>query len=129
MFSTLLTGGSMLDDPFERRRAERRYAMNFLDFEIVSAEGEILGRGLARTLNVSETGLLLETGQFFEPGQLLRITLGLENALVQLTGRVAHSRPCDDDLCTTGVHFVEFDQASLRTYIRYFKALHITTQS
>ena len=113
----------MLDDPFERRRAERRYAMNFLDYEIVSPEGETLGRGLARTLNVSETGLLLETGQFFEPGQLLRITMGLENDLVQLTGRVAHSRPRDDDLCTTGVHFVEFDQAKPADFPPLFRDL------
>ena len=118
----------MLDDPFERRRAERRYAMNFLDYEIVSPAGETIGRGLARTLNVSATGLLLETGQFFEPGQLLRITLGLENDLVQLTGRVAHSRPLDDDLCTTGVQFVEFDPAEQKTYQRYFEALRMASQ-
>ena len=118
----------MLDDPFERRRAERRYAMNFLDYEVISAEGETIGRGLARTLNVSTTGLLLETGQFFEPGQLLRITLGLESDLVQLTGRVAHSQPRDDELCTTGVHFVEFDQASQQIYRRYFETLRQAPQ-
>jgi hypothetical protein len=119
----------MLDDPFERRRAERRYAMNFLDYEIVSPLGETLGRGLARTLNVSATGLLLETGRCFEPGQLLRITLGLENALVQLIGRVAHSQPLDDELCTTGVQFVEFNPSEQKTYQRYFEALREATQS
>lgn len=113
----------MLNDPFERRRAERRSAMNFLDYEIVSSDGETLGRGLARTLNVSATGLLLETGQFFEPGQLLRITLGLENDLVALTGRVAHSQPLDDDLCSTGVQFVEFAEADQQVFRRHFKML------
>jgi len=118
----------MLDDPFERRRAERRYAMNFLDYAIVSPAGETLGRGLARTVNVSATGLLLETGQFFEAGQLLRITLGLENDLVQLTGRVTHSQPLDNDLCTTGVQFVEFDQTDQQTYRHYYDALRKATQ-
>lgn len=113
----------MLDDPFERRRAERRYAMNFLDYEIVSPEGETIGRGLARTLNVSASGLLLETGQFFEPGQLLRITLGLENDLVALTGRVAHSQPLDDDLCSTGIQFVEFAEADHPVFRRHFERL------
>lgn len=113
----------MLDDPFERRRAERRYAMNFLDFEIVSPHGETLGRGLARTLNVSMTGLLLETGQYFDPGQVLRITLGLADDLVQVLGRVAHSQPTDDDLCSTGVQFVEFSEAEHRTFRAYFNAL------
>jgi len=79
----------MSDDLFERRQAERRYALNFLDYEVLSATGEVLGRGLARTLNVSENGLRLETGQFFEPGQQLRITLGLDNDLIQVNGQVS----------------------------------------
>ena len=101
----------MSDDLFERRQAERRYALNFLDYEILSAAGEVLGRGLARTLNVSETGLRLETGQFFDPGQRLRITLGLDNDLVQINGRVVNSQPENDDLCTSGVMFLELDEA------------------
>ena len=116
----------MPDDPFERRRAERRYALNFLDYEIVSTQGETIGRGLARTLNVSATGLLLETGQYFEPGQPLRITLGLANDLVQLLGRVVHAQPVDDDLCSAGVQFVEFDPDERKTYQRFFEALRQT---
>ncbi len=113
----------MQDDPFERRRTERRYAMNFLDYEIVSPVGETIGRGLARTLNVSATGLLLETGQFFEPGQQLSIALGLENDMVQLIGKVVHSEPVSDDLCSAGVQFVEFDKDNRLVFQRYFDAL------
>lgn len=113
----------MSDDLFERRQAERRYALNFLDYEIISQDGEVLGRGLARTLNVSETGLRLETGQFFEPGQQLRITLGLDNDLIQVNGRVVNSQPETDDLCSSGVMFIEFDEADQRTYQKHFSAL------
>lgn len=113
----------MSSDPFERRQTERRYALNFLDYEIISGDGEVLGRGLARTLNVSAAGLRLETGQFFDPGQLLRITLGLGNDLVQLSGRVVNSQPETDDLCSSGVMFLEFDPAELRTYQKHFAAL------
>lgn len=113
----------MPDDPFEQRRAERRDAMTLLDYEIVSPEGETSGRGVACTLNVSTTGLLLETGQFFEVGQLLRITLELKEELVQLTGRVAHSAPIDDNLCSTGIQFVEFAEVDRRIFQNYFEAL------
>lgn len=113
----------MSEDLFERRETERRYALNFLDYEIISKAGEILGRGLARTLNVSETGLRLETGQFFEPGQQLRITLGLDNDLIQVNGRVVNSQPETDDLCSSGVMFIEFDEADRRTYQKHFAAL------
>lgn len=113
----------MIDDPFERRRAERRYALNFLDYEVIAANGDVVGRGLARTLNVSQAGLRLETGQFFAPGQLLRITLGLGNDLVQVSGRVVNSQPENDDLCSSGVLFIEFDPADRRTYQKHFAAL------
>ena len=113
----------MSDNLFERRQAERRYALNFLDYEVLTEAGEVLGRGLARTLNVSETGLRLETGQFFEPEQKLRITLGLDNDLIQVNGRVVNSQPETDDLCTSGVMFLEFDEADRRTYEKHFEAL------
>lgn len=113
----------MSKDLFERRQAERRYALRFLDYQVISASGEVNGRGLARTLNVSEAGLRLETGQFFEPGQHLRITLGLDNDLVQVDGTVVNSQPENDDLCSSGVLFLEFDPADHQTYQRHFDAL------
>lgn len=108
---------------FERRCAERRYALKFLDYEILADDGAVIGRGLARTLNVSETGLLLETGQFFEPEQNLRITLGLVDDLVQVTGQIMHSRPVDDELCNSGVMFIEFDADDRALYQKHFAEL------
>lgn len=113
----------MDDSLFERRRAERRYALKFLDYEILSDDGAVTGRGLARTINVSETGLLLETGQFFEPGQRLRVTLGLVDELVQVTGQIMHSRPVDDELCSSGLMFLEFDPDDQAIYQKHFEEL------
>jgi hypothetical protein len=118
----------MSNDLFERRQADRRYALNFLDYEILSAAGEVLGRGLARTLNVSETGLRLETGMFFDPGQRLRITLGLANNLIQVNGRVINSQPENDDLCSSGVMFLEFDDDDRHFYRKHLDALKRTLE-
>lgn len=115
----------MNDDLFERRDAERRYALKFLDYEILAPGGEVIGRGLARTLNVSESGLLLETSQFFEPGQRLRITLGLNEDLVQAIGQIMHSQPVDDDLCSAGIMFLEFDSAERHRYEKHLAALKV----
>lgn len=113
----------MSEDMFERRKAERRYALNFLDYEILSDNDEVTGRGLARTLNVSTAGLRLETSQFFDPGQRLRITLGLEDDLVQVTGRVINCQPEGEDLCSSGVMFLEFEPEDRETYQKHFRAL------
>ena len=114
----------MSDELFERRKTERRYALNFLDYEILGDAGEVVGRGLARTLNVSEDGLRLETGLFFEPGQRLRITLGLDNDLVQVTGRVVNSQPENDELCSSGILFIELEDLDRQTYQKHFENLN-----
>lgn len=113
----------MKDELFERRKAERRYALNFLDYEILGDFGEVTGRGLARTLNVSEDGLRLETGQFFEPGQQLRITLGLNNYLVQVTGQVVNSQPENEEICSSGILFIELDGQDRETYRQHCETL------
>jgi hypothetical protein len=113
----------MKDELFERRKAERRYALNFLDYEILGDSGEVTGRGLARTLNVSDDGLRLETVQFFEPGQQLRITLGLNNDLVQVTGQVVNSQPENEETCSSGILFIELDGQDRETYRKHCETL------
>ena len=113
----------MNDDLFERRRAERRTTLNLLEYDILSPDGRVEGMGMARTVNISGTGLLLETGQFFEAGQQLRITLGLNNRLVKLIGKVVHSQPVDDELCNTGVVFIKFSDADRQAYQAYYKEI------
>lgn len=113
----------MTDASADHRRASRCNDKNFLDFEVVSPQGELVGRGLARTLNVSDSGLLLETDQPFTIGQTLRITLGLRDELVQIDGTVAHSEPNAAALYNTGVHFVAFPENDRATYEQHLEAL------
>ena len=113
----------MTDGPFERRKTKRCYALNLLDYEIVGPSGEVLGQGLARTLNIGKDGLRLETDKFFEVGQKVRITLGLQNDLVQITGRVVNSIPENNELCSTGIAFVVFEEHDRQVYQQYFDNL------
>lgn len=113
----------MADGPFERRKAKRCYAWHLLDYEIIGDSGEVIGQGLARTLNVGEEGLRLEASEFFEVGQKVRITLGIQNNLVQITGRVVNSIPENNDLCRTGIAFVVFEDYDRQVYQTYFDGL------
>jgi hypothetical protein len=107
----------------DHRRNPRCHDKNFLDFEILSPQGVVVGRGLARTLNVSENGLLLETGQAFAVGQTLRITLGLRDELVQITGSVAHSEPNAAALFHAGVCFLSVPEEDRATYRQHLETL------
>ncbi len=109
--------------------SERRYvrmeSLNLLDYVLVDEKGEIVTRAMGRTLNISEKGILLETHIKFDPGQVLRITIGLEEDLVDLKGLVKHAEERDDKTYSAGIEFLEFDGEGsrvLRNYLEAFEA-------
>jgi len=64
-----------------------------VDYIVLGEDGTHLSRGMGRTRNVSEGGLLLETHRPLEDGQTVLITLGLKDDLVEIRGRIIHQEP------------------------------------
>ncbi len=77
---------------------------------------------MARTLNVSEGGILMETHLPLPQGQQVMITLGLEDSLVNIMGRIVYSAFISG-LHQNGVeffHVAENDKAILNSYVNAF---------
>lgn len=104
------------------RRCVRMESLNLLDYVLVDEKGEIVTRAMGRTLNISEKGILLETHIKFDPGQVLRITIGLEEDLVDLKGLVKHAEERDDKTFSAGIEFLEFDGEGSRVLRNYLAA-------
>ena len=106
----------------DQRRFERKDTLNFLDIEHVAREGEILNQGMGRTLDVSSVGLKLETYIPLKPGEMLRVSIGLEDDVVDLNGRIVHVSVEDNDVYHAGVEFVDLDSEGERALNRYLQA-------
>lgn len=109
----------------ESRKSERVKSLNLLDYVILDQNGEPVNRGMARTLNVSEVGILLETHIPLALDQGIIITIELEEELVELKGRVVHVGPCDDQKFCSGIEFLEIDEHGKKIfqwYLESFKA-------
>ena len=109
----------------DKRESERKPSLNLLDYVLLDPDGKPYNRAMARTLNVSEKGILLETHMEIPPGQMMLITLGLDDDLVEIKGRVTHSECCrtDAEKCCAGIEFLEMtdnDRRVLRRYLRAF---------
>jgi hypothetical protein len=92
---------------FEKRRHGRRNNLNLVDYIILDGEGQHVSRGMGRTRNVSEAGLLLETHRPLQIGQDILITLGLKNETIQVRGRVVHTeRPTSEKKYCSGIKLV-----------------------
>lgn len=114
----------------ESRGSTRRDTLNLLDYIILDESGREVDRAMARTLNVSEKGILLETHVSLPPGQELLITIGLRNTLFEFKGRVAHSKTCESNSHCAGVEFIDVSpegMATLREFLTAFNAQNTTS--
>jgi hypothetical protein len=112
--------------PTNRRQTQRQNALNLLDYTALGADGEIAFRGLGRTLNVGENGLLLETHQPLTAGQTVRITIGLREDLVDLQGRVVRIEPDGAEKYQAGIEFASLDDDGRRIFGAYLAAFKET---
>lgn len=114
-------------DDFERRRAERRRTLNFLEFAVIGETGEVLFREMGRTLNVSSTGIKLETPVLVEAGQQVQVTLGLKDDMIDLAGRVTHTEVVGPEMFSAGIQFIRLDETGQRILSRYLEAFRDET--
>lgn len=95
----------------DRRHHKRLESTHFIDYMVLGEKG---GRGLARTLDLSQNGLLLETTRPLEPGQDLLLTIGLREELIQFSGYVVHCTPAGEGRYRSGIAFSEAEERDRR---------------
>ena len=111
--------------PNERRRHIRIDSLN-LSYVSVDENGSIVNEGIGRTLNVSESGILLETNFQTSLKQAVSLTIAFEEDLLDLRGTFIHCQAFGNGLFQTGVEFMEIDDSAketLKRYIQVFKNL------
>ena len=107
-----------------QRRFERTDTLNFLDIEHVAREGEVLNQGMGRTLDVSEVGLKLETHIPLQPGELLRVAIGLNDDVMEMQGRIVRVTEVGTDTYHAGVEFINLDANGMRVLKNYLEAFN-----
>lgn len=111
----------------EHRESERKDTLALLDFVVLDKSGNQIDRAMARTLNVSEKGILLETHLSLDEGQEMIITIGLGDNLCEIRGRVVRSEKEQENKFHYGVEFLAMDEkdaATLRWYLDNFNNSH-----
>ena len=108
----------------DKRRAIRINSLN-LSYIGINEDNEIVKQAIGRTLNVSESGILLETHFSIDSKQIVSLSLALEDDLINMMGEVVYSRPGDEEKFETGIKFLDLDdetQQTLKVFIKEFRA-------
>jgi c-di-GMP-binding flagellar brake protein YcgR len=107
----------------ERRRFIRPEALNLLDYLVVDDQGRQGEYSMARTLNVSKGGILMETHRQLPKGQQVMITLGLNDQLIDVMGRIVYVVGAAGRF-HSGIEFFHLSDTDKHVLDRYVTAFH-----
>jgi c-di-GMP-binding flagellar brake protein YcgR len=102
----------------EKRKHARISSLN-LSYVCLDENNQIIKQGMGRSLNVSESGILLETHFPIDEQHIVTLTLGLEEDLVDIKGRPVHTRINDAGKYEVGIEFLKSD-AKTRKALKKF---------
>ena len=106
----------------ERRKHSRVDSLNLLSYVCRDDQGRVVTQGMGRTLNVNESGILLETHTRVDPECPLSLAIGLKDDLVDVEGKVIHSRERRDGKFETGIAFVDLEPDTLLVLKQFIEA-------
>lgn len=112
----------------EKRKFIRHDALHLLDYLVLDEEGNSGNYSMGRTIDVSPEGLKLETVFPLKINSRLRITLGIENDLVELEGTIKHAGP-QDGRFFSGIIFQKITEDDKRTLAKYIEAFNKQNKS
>lgn len=99
-------------------------SLNLLAYTCFDPDGNTVEQGMGRTLNVSESGILLETNIEFEEENRMSVTIAIEETLVEISGTIIRSQKNSDNMFESGIQFSEINPQQfkvLKTYIIAFQ--------
>ncbi len=108
----------------EKRQHYRINSQNLLSYACYDKEDNLVKQGMGRTLNVSAVGIRLETHVELESGSRVELTIGLEEELVTIEGKIVYVKPGQEGRFEAGIQFFEVDQKTgslLQQYIKAFR--------
>lgn len=105
-----------------QRKHERVHSLNLLSYFCVDDNQQMVTQGMGRTLNVSEGGIMLETHVPIETQYTAVLSIGFQEDVTDVEGKVVYSKKGDNDRWQSGIEFVAPDQNTQRIIRKYIDA-------
>ena len=104
-----------------KRKHERIQSLN-LSYICLDEDQNIIKQGMGRTLNISESGILLETHFPIESNHTIQLTVSLEENLVDIKGRPVHVQSMEGGKYQIGIQFFDLDENAIKMLRQYISS-------
>lgn len=110
-----------------KRKHPRVDTLNLLSYVTLDVDGKEWSQGMGRTLNISANGMQLETHEPLDPRSILVISVGIENEVIEVKGKVVYTNRGENKMFDAGIEFIEVKQDDLvvlKKYVAEFNKLY-----
>jgi len=109
----------------EKRKHYRIDSTHLLNYVYTDEKAQGAMQGMGRTLNISEAGILLETHTPpISVGSVVSLTIGFEEDVVDIKGRVVYSKESQNDMYESGIEFFSMNEKAKDILVRYIAAFN-----
>ena len=111
-------------DAKDRRKYHRVETSNFISYESIEKNGEIVFNSMGRALNVSQSGIMLEIAHLIEAEFVSLTTVDLEDNLIKLKGQLIYCRKTDSGLYQAGIRFIAPEEEKAEFAVQLIRLYH-----
>jgi hypothetical protein len=112
----------------EKRKHSRIDSVNLLNYVHHDDHGEEADQGMGRTLNISESGMLLETHNRITELHTVSLTIGFREDVIEIKGKTIYTKDNARGMFESGIEFFEMDDAARKILKNYIQVFHSQPQ-
>ena len=111
-------------DNANRRQHVRIKTDNLISHEATGRDGQVISRSMGKALNVSRSGILLETSYPIVAEGISLMAVDLNDKLIEMRGRPIYCRETDTGMYQTGISFIGTEEDTARFAVKLIKLFH-----
>ena len=108
----------------DRRKFPRVPTRNVVSYLSTDKRGNKLNQGMGRAMDISQSGILLETTQRIDSENIILEFVDLEDNLVSIKGKVAYCNSYDRKKFKTGISFQGTHEKNIEIATKLLRIYH-----
>jgi hypothetical protein len=108
----------------ERRKFVRVETSNLISHDSISNKGRIVSRSMGKALNISQSGIMLETSNPITAERISLTTVDLDNNLIEIKGKPIYYKRTDSGMYQVGISFLGSKEETTSFAVKLVKLYH-----
>ena len=108
----------------EQRKYPRVEICNLISYLSVMENGEITDQSIGKALNISQSGIHLETTRLILSEHVSLMSVDLDNNLIEIKGSIVYSKENGSDMIGYGISFQGPHDENIQFAIKLIKVFH-----